>query len=69
MVEVTVRKLKRRKAAKSQIVKKSVSTASGRTVTIRSISADSPAFKDDFLRVFAANVKAARRSAKKQPAQ
>lgn len=67
MVEVTVRKLKQRKAAKSRIVKKSVPTASGRTVTIRSISADSPTFKDDFLRVFASNVKVARRTAKKQP--
>ena len=65
MVEVTVRKLKHRKPAKSRIVKKTVPTSTGGSVTIRSISADSPAFKDDFLRVFAANVRAARRSAKK----
>lgn len=67
MTDVTIRKLKRRKAAKSRIVTKSVPTSSGRTVTIRSIAADSPVFKDDFLRVFTANVRAARRSAKKRP--
>jgi hypothetical protein len=68
MVEVTVRKLRQRKPTKSRIVRKTVPTSTGEKVTIRSISADSPAFTDDFLRVFAANVRAARRSAKKQPA-
>ena len=66
MPAVKVRNFKRRRAAKSHVVTKEVMTPSGRTVSIRSIPANGPSFKDDFLRVFSENVKEATR-AKKHP--